>query len=153
MILKHTSTKMKKNKFLNTFMNSKTTAAFYHSIYEIFLVCPICVCAFPHKLVEEIRLHKVSNLERSDNLQSLYPSSLQNSGRNLTQNLKQHETLRKPQQRINIFHSYFSQSAFLCSPNRSCDRGLKKISPPTVLSTAVQFSYCSDANLKPDLQL
>lgn len=26
----------KKLKFFNTFMNSKTTAAFYHSIYEIF---------------------------------------------------------------------------------------------------------------------
>lgn len=72
----NTHLQRRKKKFLNTLMNSKTTAAFQHSIYEIFLVCPTCVCAFPHKLVEGIRLHKVSNLERPDNLQSLYPSSL-----------------------------------------------------------------------------
>lgn len=52
----------KKLKFWNTFMNSKTAAAFHHSIYEIFLlalfVCVharTCVCNFPPNKLESRR--------------------------------------------------------------------------------------------------
>ena len=126
------------------FMNSKTTVAFYHFIYEILqlalIVCVcVCVCVYACYLptlqvgeYKELRFQKVPNFKRSHSWQSHIPlkfTELQQKSSPKFKGIRNATVSHNTG--LNIFYLYFSQPAFLSVLQTEvvCDHGLKKNFP------------------------